>query len=179
MRVASGERPTFRARQLSKRFKVTYKRLSDNARVLTGLYSGTLRDTLRRVLDGNDYILVLSDMRLEIDGRVDRLYLQDRRPSVTIRGSLALIPTRRASCLLGSPPYRWREGLLATIAYLDDVASVPAIAEDCASRQLISPTSRSQSRGSIIVKSIRLLITGMWISSLNYLERSAAPYAEA
>jgi hypothetical protein len=51
---------------LSKRFKVTYRVLSPDARVLTGVYSGTLRDTLIRVLEGNDYVLALSDTHLEI-----------------------------------------------------------------------------------------------------------------
>src|SRR5690349_5375679 len=40
---------------LSTRFKVTYKLRSHNPRILTGRYSGTLRDTLTRILDGNDY----------------------------------------------------------------------------------------------------------------------------
>jgi hypothetical protein len=46
---------------LTTRFKVTYKVRSPTSRPLTGNYSGTLREMLTRVLDGNDYILELSD----------------------------------------------------------------------------------------------------------------------
>jgi hypothetical protein len=51
---------------LSARFKVTFKARSHNPRVLTGIYSGTLRETLTRILNGNDYILEISDRGLEI-----------------------------------------------------------------------------------------------------------------
>src|SRR5262249_6947518 len=51
---------------LSSRFNVSYKLHSHNSRVLTGQYSGTLRATLTRILDGNDYFLEISDKRLEI-----------------------------------------------------------------------------------------------------------------
>jgi len=51
---------------LSTRFNVTFKARSHNPRLLTGVYSGTLRETLTRVLNGNDYILEISDEGLEI-----------------------------------------------------------------------------------------------------------------
>jgi len=51
---------------LSGRFNITFKARSHNPRVLTGAYSGTLRETLTRVLDGNDYILERSDGGFEI-----------------------------------------------------------------------------------------------------------------
>jgi hypothetical protein len=51
---------------LSARFNVTFKARSHNPRLLTGVYSGTLRETLTRVLNGNDYILEVSDEGLEI-----------------------------------------------------------------------------------------------------------------
>jgi hypothetical protein len=51
---------------LSTRFQITFKARSHNPRILTGAYSGTLRETLTRILDGNDYILERSDKGLEI-----------------------------------------------------------------------------------------------------------------
>jgi hypothetical protein len=51
---------------LSTRFNVTFKARSHNPRLLTGVYSGTLLETLTRVLNGNDYILEISDQGLEI-----------------------------------------------------------------------------------------------------------------
>jgi len=51
---------------LSGRFNITFKSRSHNPRVLTGAYSGTLRETLTRILDGNDYVLERSDRGLEI-----------------------------------------------------------------------------------------------------------------
>ena len=51
---------------LSAKFKVTYKLSPNVSRVLTGQYSGTLRQILTRVLDGNDYIVNASDDGIEI-----------------------------------------------------------------------------------------------------------------
>jgi hypothetical protein len=51
---------------LSGRFKFTYTMRSPSARSLNGTYSGTLRETLTRVLDGNDYIAKLSASGLDI-----------------------------------------------------------------------------------------------------------------
>lgn len=51
---------------LSTRFKFTYKVLAQNDRPVTGLYSGSVRETLKRVLDGNDYVLGSSDSGLKI-----------------------------------------------------------------------------------------------------------------
>src|SRR5262249_1277712 len=51
---------------LSNRFNISYRLRSHNPRVLTGHYSGTLRETLTRILDGNDYFLELSDKGLEV-----------------------------------------------------------------------------------------------------------------
>ena len=51
---------------LSGRFKFTYTVRSHSGRSLNGIYSGTLHETLTRVLDGNDYIVKLSDSGLDI-----------------------------------------------------------------------------------------------------------------
>jgi hypothetical protein len=51
---------------LSSRFQISYKLRSHNPRILTGHYSGTLRETVTRLLDGNDYFLELSDKGLEV-----------------------------------------------------------------------------------------------------------------
>ena len=51
---------------LKTRFKLVYRARSFNSRPLTGIYSGTLRETLARILVGNDYILDSSDNGLEI-----------------------------------------------------------------------------------------------------------------
>jgi hypothetical protein len=46
---------------LSAKFKLTYKLPASIGRSLTGLYSGTLYQALARILDGNDYIVEVSD----------------------------------------------------------------------------------------------------------------------
>jgi hypothetical protein len=51
---------------LSDRFKFTYTVRSHSDRPLNGIYSGTLHETLKRVLDGNDYIVKLSESSLDI-----------------------------------------------------------------------------------------------------------------
>jgi hypothetical protein len=51
---------------LSDRFKFTYTVRSPSGRSLNGIYSGTLHETLTRVLDGNDYIVKLSDSGFDI-----------------------------------------------------------------------------------------------------------------
>ena len=51
---------------LSDRFKFTYTVRSHSDRQLNGIYSGTLHETLTRVLDGNDYIVKLSDSGFDI-----------------------------------------------------------------------------------------------------------------
>jgi hypothetical protein len=71
---------------LSARFQVMFKARSHNPRVLTGAYSGTLRETLTRVLDGNDYILERSDKGIEITilgASADRQPTPPPRPAVT------------------------------------------------------------------------------------------------
>jgi hypothetical protein len=68
---------------LSARFQVMFKARSHNPRVLTGAYSGTLRETLTRVLDGNDYILERSDKGIEITILGASADGQPTRPAVT------------------------------------------------------------------------------------------------
>jgi hypothetical protein len=51
---------------LSGRFKFTYAVRSHSGRSLNGIYSGTLHETLTRVLDGNDYIVKLSESGVDI-----------------------------------------------------------------------------------------------------------------
>lgn len=80
---------------LSARFKITFKARSHNPRVLTGTYSGTLRETLTRVLDGNDYILERSERGLEITilgaSGTEQQNAQ-RQPVVTASASPPLAP---------------------------------------------------------------------------------------
>ena len=51
---------------LSERFKLTYKLPPTANRVFTGLYSGGLQQVLSRILDGNDYIVNVSDDDIEV-----------------------------------------------------------------------------------------------------------------
>jgi hypothetical protein len=51
---------------LTSRFKISYRLRAHNPRILTGHYSGTLRETVTRLLDGNDYFLEVSDKGLEV-----------------------------------------------------------------------------------------------------------------
>jgi hypothetical protein len=51
---------------LSGRFKFTYAVHSHSGRSLNGVYSGTLHEALTRVLDGNDYIVKLSESGMDI-----------------------------------------------------------------------------------------------------------------
>src|SRR5262245_29640778 len=51
---------------LSVQFKLTYKLPPGIGRNLTGLYSGSLRKALARILDGNDYIVMVSDSGVEV-----------------------------------------------------------------------------------------------------------------
>ena len=51
---------------LSSRFGLKFKAGLPSPRLLSGLYSGTLRQTLARILDGHDYILEFSDRGLEL-----------------------------------------------------------------------------------------------------------------
>jgi hypothetical protein len=52
---------------LKSRFKFSYQARSYNSQLLTGTYSGSsLRETLERVLDGNNYILKSSERGLEL-----------------------------------------------------------------------------------------------------------------
>ena len=46
---------------LSSKFKLTYSLPVNLGRQLTGRYSGTLNQVLARILDGNDYIVEVSD----------------------------------------------------------------------------------------------------------------------
>src|SRR6476646_8620677 len=46
---------------LSAKFNLTYKLSLSVSRNLTGLYSGSLHQALARILDGNDYILEVSE----------------------------------------------------------------------------------------------------------------------
>ncbi len=80
---------------LSARFKVTFKARSHNPRLLTGAYSGTLRETLTRILDGNDYILERSDRGLEITilgASGTEQQNAPRQPAVTASASPPLSP---------------------------------------------------------------------------------------
>lgn len=51
---------------LAATFKLTYLLPSNIGRVVSGLYSGSLYEILARVLDGNDYIIKISDNQIEI-----------------------------------------------------------------------------------------------------------------
>ena len=51
---------------LSAKFTLTYKLPPASARVLTGLYAGTLNQVLARVLDGSNYFVKVSDNEVEI-----------------------------------------------------------------------------------------------------------------
>jgi len=51
---------------LSAKFALTYKIPPTLRRVVTGRYSGTLQQVLRRVLDGSDFIVKASDDRIEV-----------------------------------------------------------------------------------------------------------------
>jgi len=86
---------------LSSRFKVTYKLRSHNPRLLTGQYSGTLRETLTRILDGNDYFLELSDKGLEI------IVLRASEPqSATPRQVASTAPAPTSPSSAAPPPVR-------------------------------------------------------------------------
>lgn len=51
---------------LSARFNLTYNFVPNGERVLTGLYSGSLKEVLARVLAGNDYVLGVLDDHVRI-----------------------------------------------------------------------------------------------------------------
>jgi hypothetical protein len=51
---------------LSAAFKITYKLPPNTGRDVTGVYSGTLRQVLARILDGNDYIVKVADNGIEV-----------------------------------------------------------------------------------------------------------------
>lgn len=51
---------------LKTRFKFTYKAHAYNPEPVTGVYSGTLREALTRILDGNNYVLTSSERGLEL-----------------------------------------------------------------------------------------------------------------
>jgi hypothetical protein len=51
---------------LSAKFKLTYQIPASVGRDVTGHYSGTLRAVLARILDGNDYIVEVSDIGIEV-----------------------------------------------------------------------------------------------------------------
>ena len=51
---------------LSATFKLTYKLPPNIGRDVTGLYSGTLHQVLARILDGNNYIVKVSDNGVEV-----------------------------------------------------------------------------------------------------------------
>jgi hypothetical protein len=51
---------------LSATFKLTYKLPANISREITGLYSGTLHQVLGRILDGNNYIVKVSDNTVEV-----------------------------------------------------------------------------------------------------------------
>jgi hypothetical protein len=51
---------------LSSEFKLTYQLPPNIGRKVSGLYSGTLRQVLTRVLDGNDYIVEVSDGSIKV-----------------------------------------------------------------------------------------------------------------
>jgi len=51
---------------LSGKFKLTYSLPANIGRQLTGRYSGTLNQVLARILDGNDYIVEVSDDAIKI-----------------------------------------------------------------------------------------------------------------
>jgi hypothetical protein len=51
---------------LSAAFKLSYKLPPNIGRNVTGLYSGTLHQVLGRILDGNDYIVKVSDNGVEV-----------------------------------------------------------------------------------------------------------------
>ena len=51
---------------LSDRFKLTYKLPPAASRVFTGLYSGIFQQVLSRILEGNDYIVNVSDDGIEV-----------------------------------------------------------------------------------------------------------------
>jgi len=51
---------------LSSAFKLTYKLPPNVGRQVSGLYTGTLHQVLTRVLDGNDYIVKVSDAGVEV-----------------------------------------------------------------------------------------------------------------
>src|SRR5437763_16282520 len=51
---------------LSARFNLTYNVVPNGGRVFTGLYSGSLREVLARILAGNDYVLGVLDDHVRI-----------------------------------------------------------------------------------------------------------------
>lgn len=51
---------------LSARFKLTYKLPPSINRNLSGLYSGTLHQALARILDGNNFAVIVSDGDVEV-----------------------------------------------------------------------------------------------------------------
>jgi hypothetical protein len=51
---------------LSATFKLTYKLPANISREITGVYSGTLHQVLGRILDGNNYIVKVSDNAVEV-----------------------------------------------------------------------------------------------------------------
>jgi hypothetical protein len=51
---------------LSARFNLTYNFAPSTGRILSGLYSGSLKQVVARVLDGNDYVLGVVDDHIRI-----------------------------------------------------------------------------------------------------------------
>lgn len=51
---------------LKTRFRFTYRARAYNPEPVTGVYSGTLREALTRILDGNNYVLTSSEGRLDL-----------------------------------------------------------------------------------------------------------------
>ena len=73
-------------------FGLVYSLPADNGRTLTGVYSGTLRHVLARILDRTDYILKISD------GTVEVVVLGAAGGSNVVSASQAIVPKT-----LGSP----------------------------------------------------------------------------
>ena len=94
---------------LSARFKLTYKLSPGIGRYLTGLYSGTLHQALARILDGNDYIVEVTDDGVEVVVLGTSGRIVNAPVSQTVAASentvAPLAPSKPAAALKPIPPY--------------------------------------------------------------------------
>jgi hypothetical protein len=97
---------------LSGKFGLSYKIPEDVARTITGTFSGTLRQVLDRLLDGNDYIVNASDGSLEVlvlraSGTVavaaTAITLNNDANAGRAISPVASAPAREAAVTVGSP----------------------------------------------------------------------------